>query len=436
MFPSSNAILSITSVLAIWLHAVCYKELSDKEFKIDIKNLLIFFIFGFLFIVNNYLINIGITKIIISIAMLAIMYKMIFGDSFKDTLVKCTICYAILVLVEIILSVAAILLNVTSVSEFNESIILKIVFSILELSITILIIRNKKCNELLNKVITESNKDKVVSIFLIFTAATVIILVSKYQYSFSKSTYLANIALILIFTGLMYMSVKNNIKAKRESNKTETLLKYMTKYEQIIDEERMNRHETLNNLLLLKSIKDKNSVDFDVSMKDIICLYEKNGKETIKNIGTLPTGLKGILYYKMDSMKKFDIDVMARISNTASPIIEELKGKDYNSVCKILSILLDNANEAACESKEKSVLIDISALDGTLNIIVENSFKDKVNIKKLHNRYYSTKGKGRGLGLFLANKIVKENNNVNLVQNIHGDRFVSEIIVNVKEKKQ
>lgn len=434
MFPSSNAILSITSVLAIWLHAVCYKELSDKEFKIDIKNLLIFFIFGFLFIVNNNLINIGITKIIISIAMLAIMYKMIFGDSFKDTLVKCTICYAILVLVEIILSVAAILLNVTSVSEFNESIILKIVFSILELSITILIIRNKKCNELLNKVITESNKDKVVSIFLIFTAATVIILVSKYQYSFSKSTYLANIALILIFTGLMYMSVKNNIKAKRESNKTETLLKYMTKYEQIIDEERMNRHETLNNLLLLKSIKDKNSVDFDVSMKDIICLYEKNGKETIKNIGTLPTGLKGILYYKMDSMKKFDIDVMARISNTASPIIEELKGKDYNSVCKILSILLDNANEAACESKEKSVLIDISALDGTLNIIVENSFKDKVNIKKLHNRYYSTKGKGRGLGLFLANKIVKENNNVNLVQNIHGDRFVSEIIVNVKEK--
>lgn len=434
MFPSSNAILSITSVLAIWLHAVCYKELSDKEFKIDIKNLLIFFIFGFLFIVNNYLINIGITKIIISIAMLAIMYKMIFGDSFKDTLVKCTICYAILVLVEIILSVAAILLNVTSVSEFNESIILKIVFSILELSITILIIRNKKCNELLNRVITESNKDKVVSIFLIFTAATVIILVSKYQYSFSKSTYLANIALILIFTGLMYMSVKNNIKAKRESNKTETLLKYMTKYEQIIDEERMNRHETLNNLLLLKSIKDKNSVDFDVSMKDIICLYEKNGKETIKNIGTLPTGLKGILYYKMDSMKKFDIDVMARISNTASPIIEELKGKDYNSVCKILSILLDNANEAACESKEKSVLIDISALDGTLNIIVENSFKDKVNIKKLHNRYYSTKGNGRGLGLFLANKIVKENNNVNLVQNIHGDRFVSEIIVNVKEK--
>lgn len=154
MFPSSNAILSITSILAIWLHAVCYKELSDKEFKIDIKNLLIFFIFGFLFIVNNYLINIGITKIIISIAMLAIMYKMIFGDSFKDTLVKCTICYAILVLVEIILSVAAILLNVTSVSEFNESIILKMVFSILELSITILIIRNKKCNELLNKVIT------------------------------------------------------------------------------------------------------------------------------------------------------------------------------------------------------------------------------------------------------------------------------------------
>ena len=88
MFPSSNAILGITSVLAIWLHAVCYKELSDKEFKIDIKSLLIFFVFGFLFIVNNYLINIGITKIIISIAMLVIMYKMLFRDSFKDNMDK------------------------------------------------------------------------------------------------------------------------------------------------------------------------------------------------------------------------------------------------------------------------------------------------------------------------------------------------------------
>lgn len=434
MFPSSNAILGITSVLAIWLHAVCYKELSGKEFKINIKSVLIFFVFGCLFIANNYLINDGLIKIIISITMLTIMYKMVFGDSFKDTLVNCVVCYGIAVLVEIILSIIAILSNVTSVSEFNDSIILKTVFSALELSITILIIRNKKCNELLNKVIIESNKDKIVSIFLVFAAATVIILVSKYQYSFSKSTYLANIVLILIFVGLMYISVKNNIKAKRESDKTETLLKYMTKYEQIIDEERMNRHETLNNLLLLKSIKDKNSVDFDESMKDVICLYEKNGKETIKNIGTLPTGIKGILYYKMDNMKKHDISVMARISNTAAPILERLNGKDYNSVCKILSILLDNADDAASESKEKSIMIDISVLDDTLNILVENSFKDKVNIKKLHDRYYSTKGKGRGLGLFLANKIVNENNNVDLVQNVRGDRFVSEISVNVNEQ--
>lgn len=433
MLPSSSAILGVSAFILASLHTICYKELDNDKFKISIKNALVLFFTGCLLIINNYIINDGVVKLIISISLLTIMYKLVFEEPFKETLLKGIVCYAVAVIVEILVSIFAMLLNVLSIEELNSSILLKAIFSVAELTTTALIIKNKRCNKLLNKVMAEVNKDTVVGIFLMSTAATVIILVSKYQYSFTKSTYLSNIVLMLIFAGLMYISVKNNIKAKRESNKTETLLKYMTKYEQIIDEERMNRHETLNNLLLLKSIKDKNSVDFDESMKDVICLYEKNGKETIKNIGTLPTGIKGILYYKIDNMKKHDIVVMTRISNTASPKLEKLNGKDYNSVCKILSILLDNANDAACDSEEKNVLIDISALDDTLNIIVENSFKDKVNIKKLHDRYYSTKGKGRGLGLFLASKIVKENNNVNLVQNVQGDRFISEIRVNVKE---
>lgn len=433
MFPSSSAILGVSAFILASLHTICYKELDNDKFKIGIKNALALFFTGCLLIINNYIINDGVVKLIISISLLTIMYKLVFEEPFKETLLKGIVCYAVAVIVEILVSIFAMLLNVLSIEELNSSILLKAIFSVAELTTTALIIKNKRCNKLLNKVMAEVNKDTVVGIFLMSTAATVIILVSKYQYSFTKSTYLSNIVLMLIFAGLMYISVKNNIKAKRESNKTETLLKYMTKYEQIIDEERMNRHETLNNLLLLKSIKDKNSVDFDESMKDVICLYEKNGKETIKNIGTLPTGIKGILYYKIDNMKKHDIVVMTRISNTASPKLEKLNGKDYNSVCKILSILLDNANDAASDSEEKNVLIDISALDDTLNIIVENSFKDKVNIKKLHDRYYSTKGKGRGLGLFLASKIVKENNNVNLVQNVQGDRFISEIRVNVKE---
>lgn len=433
MFPSSSAILGVSAFILASIHTICYKELENNKFKINIKNILVLLFAGCLLIINNYLINDGIVKIIISISILTIMYKLVFEEPFKETLLKGIVCYAVAVIVEILVSIFAMLLNVLSIEELNSSILLKAIFSVAELTTTALIIKNKRCNKLLNKVMAEVNKDTMVGIFLMSTAATVIILVSKYQYSFTKSTYLSNIVLMLIFAGLMYISVKNNIRAKRESNKTETLLKYMTKYEQIIDEERMNRHETLNNLLLLKSIKDKNSVDFDESMKDVICLYEKNGKETIKNIGTLPTGIKGILYYKMDNMKKHDISVMARISNTAAPKLEELNGKDYNSVCKILSILLDNANDAASESKEKSILIDISALDNTLNILVENSFKDKVNIKKLHDRYYSTKGKGRGLGLFLASKIVKENNNIKLEQNVRGDRFVSEISVNVKE---
>ena len=60
----------------------------------------------------------------------------------------------------------------------------------------------------------------------------------------------------------------------------------MSKYEKIIDEERINRHEMLNNLLMLKSFKNKNSKKYDDTINEIIKLYEKNGKETIKNVST------------------------------------------------------------------------------------------------------------------------------------------------------
>ena len=51
------------------------------------------------------------------------------------------------------------------------------------------------------------------------------------------------------------------------------------------------------------------------------------------------------------------------------------------------------------------------------------------DVNKLKEQYYSTKGKGRGLGLFLANKLIKESESIDMVQRVEEDRFISEITV-------
>ncbi len=429
MIFSEYLILGLSSVVVAWLHEKCYERLSNSNFCVNFRNIFILFVFGCLFIANNYLIDSGLNRIIISLTLLTIMFKLLFNDTPKDTFVKSLICYIVLVFVEIVLSIILVNLTYMSIDDFNNSISIKCLVSIIELQLSILFIKNEKCNSFLNKVFESSNKEKIVNIFLIACAITLIILISKYEKSFNITTYFTNIILIIIFSCLVFVSIRNNIKAKKESEKIETLLKFMSKYEKIIDEERINRHEMLNNLLILKSFKNKDTKKYEDVLNDMIKIYEKNGKETIRNISTLPSGLKGILYYKLEDMKNNKIDVNINISKRIKLLSEIINTKEYVSLCKIFGIILDNACEAAKDSNEKFVFIEAFEINNKIYINVENSFENKVDISKVKEQYYSTKGKGRGLGLFLANRLIKESESLDMVQRIDGERFISEITI-------
>lgn len=431
MILNDYIILGLSSIIVAWLHGRCYEKLLNIRFKTNFRNIMILLLFGCLFIVNNYLISSGMHRIIISVTLLTIMYKLMFNDTIKETLVKSLICYILLVLIELLLSIIMINFKYTNINDFNNGVLLKCIVSFVELFLTLKIIKNEKCNILLNKIIETSNKDITVNIFLVISAINMITLVLKYEKSFNTTTYFTNLILILIFTGLMFISVRNNIKAKKESEKIETLLNFMSKYEKIIDEERINRHEMLNNLLMLKSFKNKNTKKYDDTINDIIKLYEKNGKETIRNVSNLPSGLKGVLYYKIEDMKHYDINVNINISKRAKSLLDIIETKEYVSLCKIFGIVLDNACDAAKESNDKFVFIEIYEINSTIHINIENSFKNKIDINKLNDQYYSTKGKGRGLGLFLANKLIKESESLDMVQRVENNMFVSEICITI-----
>lgn len=175
MSISNYIVLGVSSVIVAYLHSICYKELSNTKLKINFKTIIIFIIFGCLFTINNYLIE-GVTnKIIISIVLLSIMYKFIFRETIKETLIKGMICYLIAVIVELLLSVLIVNSSFVSVSDFNTSIILKSFVSFIELLIVVVLIKIKKINMLLNKVIHSTNKDIIVILFVLASAVTMII---------------------------------------------------------------------------------------------------------------------------------------------------------------------------------------------------------------------------------------------------------------------
>ena len=62
-------------------------------------------------------------------------------------------------------------------------------------------------------------------------------------------------------------------------------------------------------------------------------------------------------------------------------------------------------------------------------IIITNTYKGKIELDKINKNGYSTKGKNRGKGLYLANKIVKNSNVFFLENRIINDFYIQKITI-------
>ena len=195
----------------------------------------------------------------------------------------------------------------------------------------------------------------------------------------------------------------------------------------MVDKDRANRHEQLNNLLVLKNIEDKNSKEYNDFLEELIQNHTSESK-TYKNVHKLPTGLKGMIYDKL-----FDLDsklkINIHISNKTKINLDKKHKKEFIFLCKLVGIVLDNAIEASSKSKDKIINFDINGNNNKTYIIVDNSFKKKVNLKRLNQKDFSTNGKGRGLGLFLANKLLKDSEYIEMKQEINDKLFTTTITI-------
>ena len=93
---------------------------------------------------------------------------------------------------------------------------------------------------------------------------------------------------------------------------------------------------------------------------------------------------------------------------------------------KILGILLDNAIEAARDSKEKIINITFRREFNKHRdiVLIENSYSNKdVNIDEIYKKGYSGKENHTGLGLWEIHKFLSRNKNLNLYTSKNYDLF-------------
>lgn len=94
----------------------------------------------------------------------------------------------------------------------------------------------------------------------------------------------------------------------------------------------------------------------------------------------------------------------------------------------MLGVYLDNAIEASSLSKEKYLGLEIYLNENGVIIIITNTFENFIRTSE-DNKTISTKGKGRGHGLLLVNKVLSGSKMFSVRSEVIKKVYIQKILV-------
>lgn len=234
--------------------------------------------------------------------------------------------------------------------------------------------------------------------------------------------------LVVVEIGILFLSIIivnifyfiDLYKKDKKNKKSELKESINPLIQDLIDEMKASEHEYKNHLNILYCMIQVCKEDElrDRAKKYIGNVFEnKNLLSNLSNIEN--TILKAVLLSKITQAEKSEIKCYYQINS-------ELEGipLDNSELTVVLSNLLNNAIEAASKSERKNINIFTEFIDEKHIIKVSNStinFTEEMmpNISKVR---FSTKGKGRGYGLYNINNIINKYKG-NLIMSLDKDVF-------------
>ncbi len=236
---------------------------------------------------------------------------------------------------------------------------------------------------------------------------------------FSANTIEYNFLIFLfLFTSISIITVlflRNTFieqQLKEELAQAKSMKDYADRIETLYLDIRSFKHDYINILSSLHSyINERN--------------YE--GLENYFNQEILPTGsmtaMEDSIYGRLGFIQESEIKSIVYIKifyaikkkiNVITDIKEKIGDFPMNvlDIVRVLGILLDNAIEASASTEEKKLYISFSKDMEGVYIQIHNSSPEIYHIESLYQIDVSSKGEGRGIGLYEVRKILDKYANV------------------------
>lgn len=218
---------------------------------------------------------------------------------------------------------------------------------------------------------------------------------------------------------MIFSRIADRLLEKRVAAYQDDLIeKHFEEVQSIYDKMRGWRHDYHNHIQAFLAL-----VGDDERTRDYLWKLNKDLTEVDTVVKTGNVTVDAILNSKLTLIKSKDIPVDA-----VAKVPDDLKISEID-LCAIIGNLLDNAIEAVLPLPPESRFIRIyrGMLKSQLYISVTNSTASEP--RKIGEKYVSTKGEGRGVGLMRVDSIARRNGGTVNRQNESGV-FATEVLLN------
>lgn len=423
-------------ILACSLIFIWHKLLNRK---IDFKNHRLYItLFGITIIsILNY---IAVNKFI-KICLITIIFMFFFRYLFKERIQKCIITpifyQLIIMLSEFIYALLVILFKIDINLTITSSII-NMISNVVIALISILIVKINFVRKIYNKVLDVTNKVNNIQLsafcIIVMMIANILSMSTYYKIEF-QYLLIFNVSMTLICGLIIMYSFKTQSNYNKVSDKYNVAINSLKDYENMMSKYRIANHENKNLLLTIRAMilnKDKKIPEY---IDSIVENKYEDDEKLLFNMSVIPSGgLRATIYSEILKIKENNINYSLDIDRKLKTVdLIELDTSAVIDICKITGVFIDNAIEEVKNLKTKNIDISLYVEKNNLNIKVTNNYEGSINVDKIFNEGYTTKGDGHGYGLALVKKIVDGNSIFENKTEISKDVFSQVLIIKYKK---
>lgn len=362
-------------------------------------------------------------------ALMIVTCKYIFNISFQKSLIGCGILIVSIILLEILGS--CLLVPFVPANVIRNVWYVKILGNVIFSFILITIFYKTKVGDFTSKFLigVEYRRYTRIIVFFLLTVIAMSVILYSITINFQvNKLFKSNFLMFTIFFLLVIILFKERNSYDKLINDYDNLFDCVNIFEEWIEKEQFMRHEYKNQLAVLRCLTKEKKVKDKID--SIIAENINIDDGVINELKYIPNGgIKGLLYYKIAISNSKRINIEIDVSSKVTKQFKKLTKNKIEILSKLLGVYCDNAIEAALETKRKIVAIEVYTETKDIVFVISNTYDTKSIILNADDKGASSKGTGRGNGLYFASKLLSKNKWIEENKKITSDFYIQKIKV-------